>query len=1002
MAKDRAPKEAEAAPKTKVHASPPPALIVQPPEETGGSEIIYRTGKELGKGGFAICYEGHQRGKSGSTVYALKIVKSKFPQKKLEDKFRTELQIHSKMQHPNIVEFHKAFAFEENTYVVLELCPNGSVQDMVRTRKGISLPEVRRLVVQLCGAVKYMHARNVIHRDLKMGNLFLDREMNVKIGDFGLAAVLVAPGEHESNQIKGFSRRTTLCGTPNYIAPEILDKSKGGHDLKVDIWALGCIVYAMLTARPPFQASSSTEIYEKAKTVNYSWPASEACRSFIPEEVKDLVAGLLKPNPEERLGLDDVVDHPFFSMNGGNCIPSVLDQRCKEKRPAWLLSEEPQGDVMHSDASRLRLSDLAQACGVGYQVGENKTFDVVGEQVGKSLYKACVEEEVAEACPTVPLPDDVVYSSKLSADGYLPRPKTGLTSSPRVPRTKSQPCLESLPEENEDENKYAAQIRRTISQGHAGALRMPQAGQAASKAKIRTKLDPIPMSENPSTVSRTQGIDRKSLQAPQRLMTERPLRLSRAASNTSSRTTRSQAMKKVNEDRGHLSDERSNTVKGLTTDQIIDQLSPNPDEKRRELAAQAKARIARNFSNEMKDESVPEKASLRGNLPVRPRKVSKTSAPTLIGPDEAVEHLPDSSATYVRSSLRKLYSELHEVLSFPIDSRPPSTTSKLKSRSPLPLIVKWVDYTNKFGIGYILDNGAVGILIQNEADQSTTFGILVGKAESHFRNRRHQLSYKDKYEVVPQSGNPIDFLEISNKEGVKRVTVPAARYRSNCGPEDALKLGPSADAVENERRRWLTTWDKFGKFMTQSLGEDKSSGPDTAPRKKRKEPGGGLFVRFYQRLGNVGVWGLSHGGFQLNFPDHTKLVVSADGKEVDYYCLPVEAARRLKGGEILTPQLLNGRVLLSHPVADILKSCDEGKTKDGEMLRENQFREKMEFARDAFGIWLKEGGLGCLGEEKQFHWIGMSEKRVKGGLTWASVGAKGGDLRYEVPAAKKD
>ncbi|KAL9037955.1 MAG: hypothetical protein Q9214_005476 [Letrouitia sp. 1 TL-2023] len=830
--------------------------------------------------------------------------------------------------------------------------------------------------------------------------------MNVKIGDFGLAAVLVAPGEHESNQIKGFSRRTTLCGTPNYIAPEILDKSKGGHDLKVDIWALGCIVFAMLTARPPFQASSSTEIYEKAKTVNYSWPASDACRSFIPEEVKDLVAGLLKPNPEERLGLDDVVDHPFFSMNGGNCIPSVLDQRCIEKKPAWLLLEDPQGDVMHSDASRLRLSDLAQACGVGYQVGKNKTFDVVGGQVEKSLYKACVEEEVAEACPTVPLPDDVVYSSRLSADGYLPRPKTGLASSPRVPRTKSQPCLESLQEENEEENKYAAQIRRTISQGHAGALRMPQVGQAASKAKIRTKLDPVAMLENPSTVSRTQGIDRGSLRAPQRLMTERPLRLSRAASNTSTRITRSQAMKKINEDGRPLSDEGSNTVKRLTTDQIIDQLSPNPDEKRRELAARAKARIARNVSNEMKDESVPERASLRGNLPARPRKVSKTSAPTLIGADEAVEHLPDSSAAYVRSGLRNLYSELHQALThfkaFPIDSGPPSTNSNPKSRSPLPLIVKWVDYTNKFGIGYILDNGAVGILIQNEADKSTTFGILVGKAESHFRNRRHQVSYKDKYEVGPQSGNPVDFLEISNKEDVKRVTVPAARYKSNCGPEDALKLGPSADAVENERRRWLTTWDKFGKFMTQSLGEDKSSGPDAAPRKKRKEPGGGLFVRFYQRLGNVGVWGLSHGGFQFNFPDHTKLVVSANGKEVDYYCLPVDAARRLKGGEILTPQLLNGRVLLSHPVAGILKSCDEGKTKDGEMLRENQFREKMEFARDAFSIWLKEGGLGCLGEEKQFHWTGMSEKRVKGGLTWASVGAKGGDLRYEVPAAKND
>jgi len=125
--------------------------------------------------------------------------------------------------------------------VVLELCSNGSIMDMVKKRKSLSLPEVRRFTIQLCGAIKYMHARNVIHRDLKMGNLFLDGEMNVKIGDFGLAAVLVSPGEY-----KGLSdaktRRTTLCGTPNYIAPEILEKGKGGHDHKVDIWAIGVIV----------------------------------------------------------------------------------------------------------------------------------------------------------------------------------------------------------------------------------------------------------------------------------------------------------------------------------------------------------------------------------------------------------------------------------------------------------------------------------------------------------------------------------------------------------------------------------------------------------------------------------------------------------------------------------------------------------------------------------------------------------------------------------------
>lgn len=137
------------------------------------------------------------------------------------------------MRHPNIVRFHRAFAFFDCTYVVLDLCPNGSVMDMVRKRKSLTLPEVRRFMIQLCGAVKYLHKRNVAHRDLKMGNLFLDRNMDIKVGDFGLAAMILSEKEAK--------RRQTLCGTPNYIAPEVIDKSKGGHNQKVDIWSLGVI-----------------------------------------------------------------------------------------------------------------------------------------------------------------------------------------------------------------------------------------------------------------------------------------------------------------------------------------------------------------------------------------------------------------------------------------------------------------------------------------------------------------------------------------------------------------------------------------------------------------------------------------------------------------------------------------------------------------------------------------------------------------------------------------
>ena len=143
-------------------------------------------------------------------------------------------------------------------------------------------------MIQVCGAVKYLHTRNIVHRDLKTGNLFLDDQMNIKVGDFGLAALLVSGKDME------VKRRTTMCGTPNYLAPEILEKGKG-HSEKVDLWAIGIISYTLAVGKAPFHAGSKEEIYKKLKAREYSWPELSAITNDISADLRELVASLLVP-----------------------------------------------------------------------------------------------------------------------------------------------------------------------------------------------------------------------------------------------------------------------------------------------------------------------------------------------------------------------------------------------------------------------------------------------------------------------------------------------------------------------------------------------------------------------------------------------------------------------------------------------------------------------------------------------------------------------------------
>lgn len=238
----------------------------------------YAKGKLLGKGGFAKCYLATCL--STNTDYALKIVqKSSLVKLKSRLKLQSEIKIHRSLNHEYIVRFDRFFEDHANAYIRLELCSNNSMSELQKRRKRLTEPEARYYLSQLVAGMEYLHANLIIHRDLKLGNLFIDENLCVKIGDFGLATKLTFPTE----------RKRTVCGTPNYIAPEILE-GKDGHSFEVDNWSIGVILYTMIVGRPPFECKDVKSTYKKILANSYSYP------ELVPvsDGAKSLVQGILQ------------------------------------------------------------------------------------------------------------------------------------------------------------------------------------------------------------------------------------------------------------------------------------------------------------------------------------------------------------------------------------------------------------------------------------------------------------------------------------------------------------------------------------------------------------------------------------------------------------------------------------------------------------------------------------------------------------------------------------
>jgi len=255
----------------------------------------FEIGKPLGRGKFGRVYLARE--KRSKQVVALKLMyKKDLAENGMEKQIKREIEIQSHLQHPNILRMYGYFYDANRVFLILEHAPGGELFKKLIESKRFSEDVSSNYIAQIANSLIYCHSHNVIHRDIKPENILIGSRGVLKLADFGWS--VHAPG----------NRRTTLCGTLDYLPPEMINKAD--HDDKVDVWALGILLYEFLTGKPPFEAPSKDGTFQKITDDEIVWPEGIE----ISEEAKDLVSQLLVKRACDRVGLEDVLTHPFITM----------------------------------------------------------------------------------------------------------------------------------------------------------------------------------------------------------------------------------------------------------------------------------------------------------------------------------------------------------------------------------------------------------------------------------------------------------------------------------------------------------------------------------------------------------------------------------------------------------------------------------------------------------------------------------------------------------------
>jgi serine/threonine protein kinase len=264
-------------------------------------KVAYKLGDVLGEGAFSVVKLAVNR-KTGQKVAVKCIDRQGLPEED-ENSLRQEVAIMKSLAHPNIVQFIDFFEEDKFFYVVLEFLEGGELFDRIVQKNFYNEKEARDVVKVILDGMKYCHDKGIAHRDMKPENLLLtskEDDSNVKIADFGFA-------------IRGAQKSalTTQCGTPGYVAPEILQNLP--YDKAVDMWSIGVITYILLGGYPPFHDENQKALFRKIKKGEFEF--HEEYWDCVSDEAKDFISNLIKVNPKERMSCDDAHKHPWLKRD---------------------------------------------------------------------------------------------------------------------------------------------------------------------------------------------------------------------------------------------------------------------------------------------------------------------------------------------------------------------------------------------------------------------------------------------------------------------------------------------------------------------------------------------------------------------------------------------------------------------------------------------------------------------------------------------------------------